>query len=68
MYEDRTQVRNLRINLSVAEADYYLIKGMAMKNGRQMTEMWRELAMAKAMEMHEDYLAESTKANRASNA
>lgn len=68
MYEDRSQVRNLRVNLSVAEADYYLIKGMAMKNGRQMTEMWRELAMAKAMELHEAYLAEIGKVDRAANA
>lgn len=68
MYEDRSQVRNLRVNLSVAEADYYLIKGMAMKNGRQMTEMWRELAMAKAMEMHEAYLAEVAGPERAANA
>lgn len=68
MYEDRSQVRSLRVNLSVAEADYYLIKGMAMKNGRQMTEMWRELAMTKAMEMHEAYLAEIACPKRAANA
>lgn len=68
MYEDRTQVRNLRINLSVDEADYYLIKGMAMKNGRQMTSMWRELAIAKAMEIHDSYLAEMGLAERATNA
>lgn len=68
MYEDRSQVRNLRVNLSVAEADYHIVKGMAMKNGRQMTEMWRELALAKAMELHEAYLAEAANTNRAANA
>ncbi|WP_212646404.1 hypothetical protein [Delftia sp. PE138] len=68
MYDNRSQVRNLRVNLSVDEADYYLIKGMAMKNGRQMTAMWRELAVAKAMEIHEEYLAEMRFANRATNA
>lgn len=67
MYDNRNQVRNLRVNLSVDEADYYLIKGMAMKNGRQMSSMWRELALAKAMEVHEAYLAEALAQARATN-
>ena len=57
MYDNPTQVRNLRINLSVSEGEYLAVKGMAMLNSMQMTALWRDLAIQKVREIHEAHLA-----------
>lgn len=68
MYDNPSQVRNLRINLSVSEGEYLAVKGMAMLNSMQMTALWRDLAIQKVREIHEAHLAACGDKKRATDA